>query len=83
MIGNTDGQQPTHLNGFTLIELLVVIFIISIVTSVALLSISRNENKQLEAFTNELVQTVTLAEEQAMLQPSAGFIYYQSSLSIC
>ncbi|GEM_PF-1002776 len=55
--------------GFTLIELLVVIFIISIVTSVALLSVGRNENKRLESFTNELVQMVTLAEEQAMLQP--------------
>lgn len=57
-------------SGFTLIELLVVIFIISIVTSVALLSISRNENRQLEAFTNELLQSVTLAEEHAMLQPA-------------
>lgn len=60
----------TTLRGFTLIELLVVIFIISIVTSVALLSVSRNDNKRLESFTNELVQTVTLAEEQAMLQPT-------------
>ncbi|MFZ2314124.1 MAG: type II secretion system minor pseudopilin GspH [Gammaproteobacteria bacterium] len=55
--------------GFTLIEILVVLFIISIVTSVALLSISRNQNKQLESFTNELTQIVSLAEEQAMLQP--------------
>jgi general secretion pathway protein H len=56
--------------GFTLIEILVVLFIISIVTTVALLSISRNENRQLEAFTKEFIQRVTLAEEQAMLQPS-------------
>lgn len=55
--------------GFTLIEILVVLFIISIVTTVALLSISRNESRQLEAFTKEFVQRVTLAEEQAMLQP--------------
>lgn len=55
--------------GFTLIEILVVLFIISIVTSVALLSISRNQNKQLETFTNHLTQIVSLAEEQAMLQP--------------
>ncbi|VVC75072.1 Type II secretion system protein H [Aquicella siphonis] len=55
--------------GFTLIEILVVIFIISIVTSVALLTVSRNENRQIESFTHELVQLVTLAEEQAMLQP--------------
>jgi general secretion pathway protein H len=56
--------------GFTLIEVLVVIFIISIVTSVALLSLSRNENRQLESFANEFAQIMTLAEEQAMLQPS-------------
>ena len=56
-------------NGYTLIEILIVMFIISIVTSVALLSVGRNENKRLESFANELVQTITLAEEQAMLQP--------------
>lgn len=58
-----------YMRGYTLIEILIVLFIISIVTSVALLSISRNENKQLESFANELTQKVTLAEEQAMLQP--------------
>lgn len=62
------GRRSTQ--GFTLIEILVVIFIMSIVTSVALFSISRNENRQLESFAKELVQTVTLAQEQAMLQPS-------------
>jgi general secretion pathway protein H len=56
--------------GYTLIEILIVLFIISIVTSVALISISHNENRQLETFTNELVQVMSLAEEQAMLQPA-------------
>jgi len=56
--------------GFTLIEILVVLFIISIVTTVALLTISRNENRKLEAFTKTFIQRMTLAEEQAMLQPS-------------
>lgn len=60
----------TSSKGFTLIEILVVLFIMSIVTSVALLSISHNENRQLEAFASEFVQTMTLAEEQAMLQAS-------------
>lgn len=55
--------------GYTLIEILVVVFIISIVTTVALLSISQNENKHIEAFANELTQVMTFAEEQAMLQP--------------
>ena len=56
-------------HGFTLIEILVVLFIISIVTSVALLSISHNSHKQVESFANELTQLVTLAEEEAMLKP--------------
>lgn len=57
-------------NGFTLIEILVVLFIISIITGVAILSIGRNDHRQVEAFANELAQLLTLAEEHAMLQPS-------------
>lgn len=57
-------------SGFTLIEILVVILIISIITSVGVLSIGRNENKQVETFANELTQLVSLAERQAMLQPN-------------
>ncbi len=56
--------------GFTLIEILIVLVIISIITTVALLTMGRNENKQLEAFTKDLGQIVSLAEEQAMLQTS-------------
>jgi general secretion pathway protein H len=61
--------MKTKHNGYTLIEILVVLLIISIVTSVAMLNIGQNKNKQLETFANELTQIVTLAEEQAMLQP--------------
>lgn len=56
--------------GYTLIEILIVLLIISIVTGMALLTISHNVNKQLEIVASELVQTMTLAEEQAILQPS-------------
>jgi general secretion pathway protein H len=56
--------------GFTLIEILVVILIISIITSVGVMSIGRNENKEVEKFANELTQLVSLAERQAMLQPN-------------
>lgn len=55
---------------FTLIEILVVLFIISIVTSVALISVAHNENKKIESFANDLTQLITLAEEQAMLSPA-------------
>jgi len=56
--------------GYTLIEILIVLFILGIVTSVALLSIGRNDNKQMESFANEITQIMTLAEEQAMLEPN-------------
>lgn len=55
--------------GYTLIEILIVIFIISIVTTVALLSINQNKNKTIESFAKQLTQILTLAEEQAILQP--------------
>jgi len=56
--------------GYTLVELLIVIFIISITASVAFISFSRNENQQLVSFARELTQLITLAEEQAILQPA-------------
>lgn len=56
--------------GFTLIEILIVMFIMSIAASAALLSMRMNENKQIESFAKDLLQTITLAQEQAMLQPA-------------
>lgn len=64
--------------GFTLIELLVVIFIMSIVTTVTLMTIGRNENRDIETFANELTQMVSLAEEQALLEPAVLGIAIQS-----
>lgn len=66
MMKTADGA----IRGFTLIEILVVLFIISIVTTVALLTISRNQNRALDVFAKEFTQRLSLAEEQAMLQPS-------------
>ena len=56
--------------GYTLIEVLIVILIISIVPTVTLMTISRNESRDIETFANELTQMVSLAEEQAMLEPN-------------
>lgn len=55
--------------GFTLIEVLVVLFIISIVTGMAVLRISHNTSRQIKTFANEVTQMISLAEEQAMLEP--------------
>ncbi len=54
--------------GFTLIEILVVLFIISIVSTVALLTISKSDAKEVEYIAKQISQMVTLAEEQAIVQ---------------
>src|SRR5438105_3387067 len=56
--------------GFTLIEILIVIVIISIVTGIAALTISRNQQKQYEYLATSLSHLITLAEEEAMLRPT-------------
>ncbi|HSW70715.1 MAG TPA: type II secretion system minor pseudopilin GspH [Gammaproteobacteria bacterium] len=56
--------------GYTLLEVLVVLVIISIVAGMAMLSLGHNENKELQAFTRELAEILSLAEEQALLQPT-------------
>jgi general secretion pathway protein H len=66
--------------GFTLIEILIVIVIISIVSSVALVTISGNKTKQVESFAKQLTRLITLAEQEAMLQPATlGLAFYQHS----
>jgi general secretion pathway protein H len=64
------GKQPSRINGYTLLEILVVLVMISIVASMAMLTIGHNERKRLEVFTQKLAQTLSLAEEQALLQPA-------------
>lgn len=60
--------------GFTLIEILIVMIIISIVASVAVLSIGRNQNKRIEYMARQIANAITLAEQQAILQPAVlGF----------
>ena len=44
--------------------------IISIVASVAVLTITTNQNKNIENFTHQLVNVITLSEEEAMLRPA-------------
>lgn len=63
---STKGAAPA---GFTLIELLIVIFIISIVTAVALLRIGQSDRREVGDFAEALTQRITLAQEQALLQP--------------
>lgn len=62
--------------GFTLIEILIVMLIISIVGSVAMLTISHNQHSQYKTFAKQLTNYLLLAEQQAMIQPSTLGIYF-------
>lgn len=55
-------------NGFTLIELLIVVLIISIVASVAVLSIRQNVSKQVEHAAQQILNLLNLAETEALLR---------------
>jgi type II secretion system protein H len=58
------------MKGYTFIEVLIVLLILSITASMALLAVSRNEDRSLQRFTDELMQLVILAQEQALLRPA-------------
>lgn len=63
-------------SGYTLIEILVVLLIISIVTTVALLSLGHNQTKAMQGLAEEFTQSLSLAEEQAMLAPAVmGLVF--------
>lgn len=61
--------MPTA-KGFTLIEILIVMVIISVVSGLAVLTITNNQHKQLEEAAKKLKYLIVLAEQQAMLQPA-------------
>jgi len=85
MIDQSKANQPHFHSGFTLIEILIVLVIISIVSSVAILTVSHNQNKNLENLAHELQRVILLAEQEAMLRPatlglaltSTSFQFYQ------
>lgn len=56
--------------GFTLIEVLIVMLIISIVGSIAILTISKNKTSQIRNVANQLTYIFRLAADQALLQPT-------------
>jgi general secretion pathway protein H len=65
--------------GFTLIEVLIVMVIISIVAGVAVMTIQVNQRKQYETLANQLVNAITLAEQEAMLRPATLGLAFTST----
>jgi general secretion pathway protein H len=73
-LGNPSTSRPSTESaspkGFTLIEILIVIVIISIVSGIAALTITRNQQRDLQNLANSLTHLITLAEEEAILRPA-------------
>jgi general secretion pathway protein H len=67
------------IQGFTLVEILIVMLIISIVASVAALTITTNQNKNIENFTHQLVNIIQLSCEEAMLRPATLGLAFTSN----
>lgn len=72
--------------GYTLVEILVVILIIAIITTIAVLMFSHfNRGRHVTITANRLLQTIHVAEEEAILRPavlglrfsSKGYQFYQ------
>lgn len=61
-----DGVQ----HGFTLIELLVVIVIISVVSGIAVITLSSNQKRMLELTAKQIQQRILMAEQEALLRPA-------------
>lgn len=56
--------------GFTLIELLIVMVIISVVSGIAVISLSNNQHRAIETVARQIQQQILLAEQEAMLRPA-------------
>lgn len=73
--------RMTISKGYTLIEILIVVVIISIISSIALVTISHNPHKQLASLTHQLTRLITLNEQEAMLRPAiVGLGFYNHGL---
>lgn len=76
----SDTTMPKEENhGFTLIELLIVIVIISIVAGIAVITIGGNQRKQYETLSKQLVNSILLAEQEAMLRPATLGLAFTSN----
>jgi len=56
--------------GFTLIEIIIVILIISIVGTIAMISIGHNDKKDIEVLGKQMFNLLSLASEEALLRPA-------------
>lgn len=56
--------------GFTLIEILVVILIISIISGIAVTTLTSNQEKELALTAGSITQIILFAEENALLRPA-------------
>ena len=77
----SQSKKRDKLSGFTLIELMIVIVIISVIASFAVLSININQNKRLETIANQLTNTLSLAQQEALIRSvTLGFAVNKNSV---
>ncbi len=60
-------SAPPRGTGFTLIELLVVLFIVGLITGVAVLSVAQTGSRQMEQTALRLASQIQLASDEALL----------------
>src|SRR3990167_1299499 len=69
--------------GYTLIEVLVVLFIMGLVTGIAILKISYHTDRAITAFSNELAQVLILTEERALLESKTlGIVWHNHDYQV-
>jgi type II secretion system protein H len=62
--------------GFTLIEILIVLLIVSIIATVATLTMRKDDALQAKLVAQELVKLFPVVQQQAILQPATYGFYY-------
>lgn len=63
-------MRDKTLKGFTLLEILIVIVIIGIAATTVMFTITPNQRKQSENLSQQLINLITLAEQEALLRPA-------------
>jgi general secretion pathway protein H len=74
--GPADGAGGQR--GFTLLEILLVMFVVGMVASLAMISFTQNNSKQLQEEARRLKHIIELASEEAILQGVELAVSFQS-----
>lgn len=75
----SNSNNRKNLNAFTLIEIMIVIVILAITITFALLAFGDfGQTRHIKAEAQQIVQLITLAEQQAILQPGTYGVQFST-----